>query len=73
MRGTFVEVSACAVQVEFLPAEDEHDRPRLTISVFDEGLRQHVVVRIGEPTYALFADETARAEFERLLRVGAEQ
>lgn len=71
MRRTVVEAEACALQLDFLPAEDEHDRPVLKVSFFDERLQQHVIVCVSEPTYALFGDEGAKAEFERLLIEGA--
>lgn len=71
MRRTVVEVEACALQLDFLPAEDEHDRPVFKVSFFDERLQQHVIVRISEPRYALFGDEGAKAEFERLMTEGA--
>lgn len=71
MRGTVVEVDACAMQIDFLPAEDEHDRPVFTVSFFDEELKQHVLVRVTSPTYAFFGSEDAKTEFERLMAEGA--
>lgn len=69
-RGTHVEVDGCALQIDYRPAEDGHDRPVLMVSFFDEGLRQHTTVRVSNPTYALFDDDAAEAEFARLIEEG---
>lgn len=71
MRGTHVELEGCALQVEFIDSQDEHDRPVLKLTFFDDDLKQYCSVRLVSPTYALFDGGEARAEFDRLLAEGS--
>lgn len=70
MRGTHVEMGNCALEVDFIDSQDEHDRPVLKLTFFDEDLKQYCSVRLVSPTYALFSSDEARAEFERLVAEG---